>query len=210
YEWSEPTLSLGYFQSIAEVEGNARWRGVPVVRRPSGGGAILHDREVTFTLAMPIDHPLSRRSSALYRAVHDAVSRTLSDLGVLAIRRGTTRDQSDDRIRPFLCFQDRDPEDLVVGPWKLVGSAQRRRAGAVLQHGSLPLGRSKWTPELPGLHDLTDVDATAVDWPETLRRGVPPQLGLRVRSGDWPPTLLARAAELSAEVYSQARWTRRR
>ena len=62
YSWSVPTLSLGYFQPIARAEAEPRWRGVPIVRRPSGGGALWHDREVTYAVVVPRSHPLSRRS----------------------------------------------------------------------------------------------------------------------------------------------------
>lgn len=210
YEWSEPTLSLGYFQAISEVEADPRWRGVAVVRRATGGGAILHDREVTFSLAVPGSHPLARRSGPLYQALHDAVARTLRDRGVAATRRGEPTGPAGDRSRPFLCFQDLDPEDLVVGPWKVVGSAQRRRSGAVLQHGSVSLERSDLTPELPGVSDLARAGARATDWPTVLRAEIPERLGFLVEPIEWPENLLDRSHALFLEVYSQQRWTRRR
>jgi lipoate-protein ligase A len=65
YGWTEPTLSLGYFQSVADLDSDPRWRTVPVVRRPTGGGAIWHDHEITYALAVPRTHPLSHRSREL-------------------------------------------------------------------------------------------------------------------------------------------------
>src|SRR4051812_21709386 len=61
YEWSEPTLSLGYFQKVEAARADPRWRDLPVVRRLSGGGALLHDREITYALVMPRSHPLAGR-----------------------------------------------------------------------------------------------------------------------------------------------------
>src|SRR5947209_20176933 len=53
YSWSVPTLSLGYFQRFAESQADPRWRSVPIVRRPTGGGALWHDREVTYAVVIP-------------------------------------------------------------------------------------------------------------------------------------------------------------
>src|SRR6056297_2447018 len=88
YEWSVPTLSLGYFQSKAEAEADPRWRGVSIVRRATGGGAIWHDRELTYALAVPASHPMARSAKDLYRAVHGAIAGLLADRGVDARRRG--------------------------------------------------------------------------------------------------------------------------
>src|SRR3954469_7742966 len=74
YGWAEPTLSLGYFQRHADAEADPRWRGVPIVRRPTGGGAIWHHHELTYALILPAAHPLARPNVALYHAVHSAVA----------------------------------------------------------------------------------------------------------------------------------------
>src|SRR5262249_47536189 len=156
------------------------WRGVAVVRRPTGGGAIWHDREGTYALAVPRGHTLARRSADLYRAVHGAIARPLRELGGDAHRPGDHAPAPEEG-RPFLCFADRDPEDVVIGPHKVVGSAQRRRHGAVLQHGSLLLARSTAAPELPGVNDLTGLSIDAAGWSEALRRRVPEALGFAAR-----------------------------
>src|SRR6516162_5688804 len=74
YEWSVPTLSLGYFQSMEEVDSDPRWSSVPIVRRPSGGGALWHDLEVTYAVVVPGDHPATRPSRSLYRTIHQAIA----------------------------------------------------------------------------------------------------------------------------------------
>ncbi|QDV35192.1 lipoate--protein ligase family protein [Tautonia plasticadhaerens] len=153
YEWSVPTLSLGYFQSRSEAEADPRWRGAGLVRRATGGGAIWHDRELTYALAVPSSHPMARGAKDLYRAVHAAIAGLLADRGVEVRRRGE-QEARVGRDRPLLCFADRDAEDLVVSGSKVLGSAQRRKAGALLQHGSLLLFGSERTPELPGLEGL--------------------------------------------------------
>ncbi|HEX8199322.1 MAG TPA: lipoate--protein ligase, partial [Isosphaeraceae bacterium] len=99
YGWTEPTLSLGYFQALDEARADPRWRDVPIVRRPTGGGAIWHHHEVTYALAVPRAHPLAARAPDLYRAVHAAIAGALRDRGVAAVRRGSAGDAP--RPRPL-------------------------------------------------------------------------------------------------------------
>jgi hypothetical protein len=65
YQWSEPTLSLGYFQRYADRNQHHASRNCAIVRRQSGGGAILHDRELTYSLVLPPGHPLGRNPNGL-------------------------------------------------------------------------------------------------------------------------------------------------
>ncbi len=88
YSWSEPTLSLGYFQPIAEAEREGRFAEVAIVRRLTGGGAIWHDRDLTYALIVPRSLELAHRASDLYRAVHGAIADSLARLGVPVQARG--------------------------------------------------------------------------------------------------------------------------
>ena len=88
YGWAVPTLSLGYFQRMADVRSDPRWEGRPVVRRPTGGGAIWHHHELTYAVAVPPTSPLVRPNTALYRAVHGAIAGLLVERGIPARRRG--------------------------------------------------------------------------------------------------------------------------
>ena len=160
YRWREPTLSLGYFQPIAQRTDHPPSREMAVVRRLSGGGALVHDHELTYSLALPASQPLTQNHKNLYTLVHQALINTLRDLGIHA------RMQHDDSVNstspaeaPFLCFQRHGPGDVLMSgsggqPVKILGSAQRRRRGALLQHGSLLLATSRSAPELPGLDEL--------------------------------------------------------
>ncbi len=208
YAWSEPTLSLGYFQHIADARSEPRWDGVPIVRRPSGGGALWHDHELTYMLVVPRSHPLAMKPSALYRAVHAAIAQMLRAGEIAADRRG--EDRTGAGARPFLCFLDRDPEDVLLSGAKVVGSAQRRRPGAVLQHGSLLLRRSAATPELPGLSDLSMSASGGVDWAARLGIVIPSTLGLDPKPGRVSECEAARARSLAVEVYGCETWTERR
>ncbi len=210
YGWTEPTLSLGYFQTFSEIQANPRWRDVPVVRRSTGGGALWHDREITYALAVPSAHPLARRTRDLYALVHLAIADLLQSLGAPARRRGEPGARSQP-TRPFLCFTDEDAEDIVIGTHKVVGSAQRRRSGAVLQHGSLLLEASSRTPELLGIRDLAALPEDPVGWlAGWFEQTIPQALGRSARAQPWEPLLQERAVEREFSVYRSPGWTQRR
>jgi lipoate-protein ligase A len=109
-----------------------------------------------------------------------------------------------------LCFADRDPEDIVNSGFKVVGSAQRRRAGAILQHGSLLLKQSDRTPELLGVCDLAGVSQDPRFWSGLVQEKIARALELQPVACDLPAAVSRRAAELEENVYRVAAWTGRR
>ena len=151
YGWSKPTLSLGYFQTAASRLNDPLLAELPYVRRPSGGGAIVHHHELTYALTLPPGPPWQKRGESWIQRMH-AMIRTV--LQYLSIRIPTTCAVEEKKLDPFLCFRHHTPCDLLIGPHKVVGSAQRKSRGALLQHGSILLAQSPHTPSLPGLHEL--------------------------------------------------------
>lgn len=140
YGWSAPTISLGYFQPYSDYAALPPPAGqLPVVRRFTGGGAILHDLEMTYSLTLPLDHPLlaGRGPSGLYEVVHRAFARLLAEAGVRTS--GGPQDGGASQRGPFFCFERHGRYDLLIDGAKVLGSAQRRTRTAVLQHGSLIL-----------------------------------------------------------------------
>src|SRR5262249_30622801 len=108
----------------------------------------------------------------------------------------------------LLCFTGRDPEDIVGMGHKLVGSAQRRRGGAVLQHGSVLLARSPDVPELAGICDVAEqLHRRASDWGQPLRQRMPTPLVLEPRAIGLPDPLRSQALELERSTYRTAAWT---
>lgn len=198
--WSEPTLSLGAFQAIAEARAHRALAGLRIVRRPSGGGAILHGSDVTLSVAVPRLHPCGGTPQRLYDAVHEALVAELSACGVEAglsaggvlARAGRGGRSGSDRVDPdpgpeapsaagptaegpLLCFDRRAVGDVVVpvpdgrfgSDAKILGSAQRRLRGAVLQHGSLLLAANRLVPEEsrhPGLEELQRRSGSGGGW----------------------------------------------
>jgi len=168
YEWTPATLSLGYFQSAAQREQHAASRDCPLVRRASGGGAILHDRELTYSVAMPQAAARENQTSALYDLFHESLILALAEFGVpaalfLPTERNCVPEVRQNAAPAFLCFQRRTCGDVVYQGAKIVGSAQRRRRGAVLQHGSILLARSPHAPELLGIGELTGIAISPAD-----------------------------------------------
>ena len=129
YRWDPPTLSIGRNQRMEA-------QSVPVVRRPTGGKAVWHDHEVTYAVAAPIALFGSLRDA--YCEIHTRLANALRFLGVdvtLAPYRPTVRPSDG----PASCFAQPVGGEILVGGRKLVGSAQVRRSGVFLQHGSILL-----------------------------------------------------------------------
>jgi len=216
YGWTVPTLSLGYFQSLAEARADTRWASVPVVRRPTGGGAIWHEHELTYALVVPVEHPMARSRTDLYRVVHAVFAEVLRNCGAggngepgVGNSSVGIAPQQTEHKRPLLCFTDRNPHDIVIGGFKVVGSAQRRRAGAVLQHGSLLLDLSDRTPELRGVRNVADIPLGLREWSDQLLERIPGALGLRSFAVPVPGAVRDRARKLAETIYRKSDWTAR-
>lgn len=160
YAWDRPTLSLGRHERARDRFDAARIaaQGIGVVRRPTGGRALLHDREVTYSVTAPVGAPgfaPSLRES--YAAINSVLLDALARLGVSATIAGSAR-----RLRPLrpegaACFAEPSAGELTVGGAKLVGSAQLREEGALLQHGSILLADDQ-----PAIDALRTSDAAAL------------------------------------------------
>jgi len=177
YSWCEPTITLGYFQDGTQGL-DPRLAQCPRVRRLTGGGAILHDHEITYSCVIPRTHPIARTPISLYATIHQAIIVLLARCGVdCCMREEAVAAQKDagTGADPFLCFLRSDPRDVVLAEHKVIGSAQRRRRGKILQHGSVLLRASRLTPEIPGVADLNadfKIDEFERFLPETLATAV--------------------------------------
>ncbi len=199
YTWSEATISLGYFQREApELQPGGRFHGLPAVRRLSGGGAILHHQELTYSCTLPGTHPLAEEPSRLYDELHRHIRLALAELGARVEPRGIV--EGDDK--PFLCFARGDRRDLLCRGFKVVGSAQRRRRRAVLQHGSILLRRSPFLPEFPGLLDLEQTKFDESRLARELVRHCARVLGASIQPGTLTPEEQTLARHLRDHKYA--------
>lgn len=209
YFWSEPTVSLGYFQRYADRQTHAASRGCPLVRRSTGGGAIVHDRELTYSFTTGIPTHVRSSLADYYDVFHETLIQELAERGIAArlCSAAPPRKRQDE---PFLCFLRRAERDVLIGDSKIAGSAQRRRRGALLQHGSVLLQRSAAAPELAGIAELLSVVLDPKEFAECWARRVAANLGLTLRSDSPTSREKAAAERICGSQYAHPDWTNRR
>ena len=134
YGWSRPTLSFGRHESVrGRFDPNVLEReNVGAVRRPTGGRVLMHDREVTYSVTAPA--PEEERLKESYRRINAMLMSAIARLGVQVAAAPVSAPR---RPGGAACFAEPSAGELVVDGRKLVGSAQVRERGALLQHGSI-------------------------------------------------------------------------
>lgn len=227
YGWEPPTLSVGYFQSVRrdiDLERCAQ-RGVPVLRRPTGGRAILHHQELTYSVVTAQDDPLVAggiRES--YSRIAASIARGLAILGI-EVGEGVAEKGA--RPRSPACFDAAMPHELVVLGRKLVGSAQVRRWSSILQHGSILLGvnaeelfslfkyrsedarRRSWKAfegRVVGLGELLDTPPSPATVAQAMKRGFEESLGVELQTGELTRQERELALRLAQEKYASDQW----
>lgn len=218
YSWLRPTLSLGMHERARLDPAAVAARGVDVVRRPTGGRALLHHREVTYSVTAPTR---GQSLSETFRAINALLLDALRRLGVEATeaeRRG--RATAPDGAA---CFAEPNVGELVVGGRKLVGSAQRRDEHALLQHGSILLaddqamvaslrGNAEPVPPAATLRDALGRDVSVGDVHAAMRAALHAASGaapVELRDAELRRTLGDDIARLERH-YRDPAWTWRR
>jgi lipoate-protein ligase A len=214
YTWQPPALSLGYFQHFRAMSSHPviKRTGAVITRRMTGGDAILHIHELTFSLVGAEGRPpFDGTVESSYHRIHLALAEGFKTLGISASLReaahATPGPAEDPEGR---CFYRVTSYDLVAGGAKLVGSAQRRTQGRVLHHGSIPLAAN---PLTPGASDLSGLAGRTIPCPEaarTVRRGFEKCFAIRFTEWQPPRSVLEASADLAGSKYGAADWVRRR
>jgi lipoate-protein ligase A len=229
YAWSPPCLSLGRGQPLADVDQAAcRAAGVDIVRRPTGGRSILHTDELTYSVALlQSDRRAEGGIVESYRRLSEGLLAGLNRLGVPAV-------QAVDRSPPgvevtAVCFETPAYYEITVGGRKLVGSAQWRAQGGVLQHGTLPLygdlariidclaltdqerdsQRQRLYLQALTLEEARGRRVSFAAAAQALAEGFAHVLNLALQPGDPAPGERARAAQIRDSVYAAPGWTGR-
>lgn len=224
YAWNPPCVSLGYFQSARDVHQElCQERGIDLVRRLTGGRAILHQDELTYSVVVDEGTLGARGVVASFRRICSAIIAGLQRVGIEAELKATKDRLSDRRAADAACFATAARCDLMCKDRKVVGSAQVRRANALLQQGSLPLtfGFDLARELLPGASDLRSkvIDArTAAGKPalsahclaQALRCGFREAFDLEPVDDELTADERRCAQELCARKYSNVEWTCRR
>ena len=232
YGWKPFCLSLGYGQRLRDADrGALQARGWDLLRRPTGGKAILHGDELTYSLCLPIDHRLARGDViSSYRRLSVGLLRALLRLGLPASAAPKDTGSSQGEVGP-ICFEMPSPYEITVAGRKLIGSAQMRRKGVLLQHGTLPL-----RGDVARICDVLafDSDAARDQARQSLRQRATTLAHALGRELDWSEVALAladscaaaydlealpgalseseaqRAAELTATRFGNPAWTDKR
>lgn len=141
FNWNPPALSLGFAQPHTDVDfGNLEAKCWTLVRRPTGGRAILHIDELTYSVTAPLDDPILTGSLLKsYRTISYALLQALARLGVDAVGDKEYPNGNGKSAPNPVCFETPSNYEITAGGKKLIGSAQARKYGGLLQHGSLPL-----------------------------------------------------------------------
>ena len=234
YGWEPPALSLGYFQSLEEKvdRESCRARGIDVVRRLTGGRAILHDRELTYSLT--VREELNLLDSSIvksYREISQGLVKGLKKLDIPVSLTPHQRGQKAPRGDSAACFDTPSWYEVVIDGKKLIGSAQTRKWDTLLQHGSLPLTldadlifdlfkidnerrRKKlkrfFLKHSTGLYQHTEKKYSPETLEKYLVRGLSEHFAVEIRPGSLTEGERQLAAELSRNKYSQKRWNARK
>lgn len=217
YGWDSPTLSLGRNQ---RARGHydlaaARTLGVSFVRRPTGGRALLHHREITYSVAMPAQS--AARAAAAYFFINEVLLEGLRGLGVSASR-ATGASHLPPGLRP--CFDAPSAHEIVIEERKLIGSAQWRHGDTLLQHGSILVRDDQSTisrlmldqlaspPVAASLHDALGWDPGIGDAARPMREALEKHVGGAV--GDFDPQVEGPDVLELQRNYSDDSWTWRR
>ncbi len=232
YSWTPPAVSLGYGQDVeGEIDPRQCDRhGIGLVRRITGGRAVLHDQELTYSLVAQESHPaLGSSSGVMIRTVSEALIGTLRQFGIPAeIARDGRCGMGG---KGDVCFTATGRNEVTVRGKKLAGNAQRRSGGRVLQHGSILLGpgHRKLPLLMPG-HARARRDAIArllnertvsvseliprapsfEEWTDCLSRSFLEQLNLEGRMDVLDADERRMAESLVRTRYGSADWTWRR
>lgn len=234
YAWDPPCLSLGYAQPVLDVDlDRLAAQGWDLVRRPTGGRAILHTDELTYAVTGPVDEP--RLEGSILESYKRLATGLLQGLQILAVPaeshhppvENSARDP--DRTKP-ICFEVPGSYEITVNGKKLIGSAQARKKFGVLQHGTIPLtGDLKRITQVLRYPDqaardqagarllkrATTVEASlhrVVDWDtaaEAIRTAFQETLNIVLEPGDLTRAERAKADELVAQKFGNLAWNGR-
>jgi lipoate-protein ligase A len=155
YAWQPSCLSLGYGQPVAAIDmRRLQAVGYDFVRRPTGGRAVLHAQEMTYSVILPPNHPIGDGGVIpCYQRISRAL---LSGLNYLGVQTEATAQERRGGQNGPVCFATPSYYEVMANGSKLIGSAQLRRKAGVLQHGSLPLAG-----DIGAICDLLHYDSEA-------------------------------------------------
>ena len=197
YGWRPAAVSIGYFQRIEDPSlQEYKRQKLTIVRRFTGGGAILHKNEITYSLACPTNEFIAFSNiEKTQQLVHQAIILALQSLRINAqLKRKQTK-----KPDPYFCFVNPAKDDVVEDGQKIVGSAQRRRNRTFFQHGSI-----KISPE------IKEEKKNRGEIIDSLGLGFEKKFGIRLLPGQLTREEVKLSRELREVKYSTRSWNYRR
>jgi lipoate-protein ligase A len=240
YGWNPATLSIGYFQKAQEVDGEAlQQEGIGFVRRPTGGRAVLHDKELTYSIIVSETYPgIPRNVTEAYRVLSEGLLQGFRALGLSAEMVQLASDDEKEKYASAgsaACFDSPSWYELVVEGRKIAGSAQVRQKDVVLQHGSILLDmdtdqlfrllkfsnekiaermKQSFTKKAVAINDLLLAQGkppvTLGQVEEAFRREIATGLGVQLVDAELTPYEQELANQLAQDKYGSEAWNFRR
>jgi len=188
YSWRHPAATFGYFQRYGAVEKLTRLR--PLIRRPTGGGLVLHDRDWTYSLVFPAGHPWHQfKARQSYRLLHEWLQASFEECQLTTSLCPSPRAEG-----PGQCFVGAEQHDLLWQDRKIAGAAQRRTKLGLLIQGSIQPPR----------------EVGRADWEQAMRAAGSKRWQLQWTPLEADPDLLAQARILAADAYGTAAFNKKR
>lgn len=237
YGWNPPTLSLGYFQGAhTEVDfDRLQARGLGFVRRQTGGRAVLHDQELTYSIVVSEKHPgIPSSVIEAYRVLNQGLLQGFRHLGLdahMVSLAGEDEKRRYESLGSAACFDSPSWHELVVEGKKVAGSAQVRQHGVVLQHGSILLDmdidllfdvlrfpneqvkermKRGFRGKAVAINEVRKQEATLEEVAEAFYKGFSEGLGITLERGELTPWERAKAEELAQKKYGTTEWNMKR
>ena len=231
YDWAPYTLSLGHAQPVADVNIPAlKENNWSLVRRPTGGRAILHADEMTYSVCAPTDEPtISGGVLESYQKISSALLRALEIIGLSADSKKKKESDSGLSHDP-VCFQYPSDYEITFHEKKLIGSAQARKKNGVLQHGSIPLfgdisriievlsfsdenkrqdAKERLLQRATTLKESLGKDISWFEFASAISEGFRQSLGIDFDKSSLSKMELARAMQIIREKFANDLWTLR-
>ncbi len=217
YTWSSPSISIGTLQKIKkdiDLEKCAKDQ-IPVVRRPTGGRAVFHDKELTYAVILPLGHPLTRQGiQTSYCTISETFIVGLHKLGIEAKLEKQTMGNKN-YPNEISCFATTTQFEVTLQHYKIIGSAQYRQKGVLLQQGSIllsspssiePYFKNTLHPQ-KGIEDLLNIHRELKDYRDAIMEGFKEKLSIDFQNQALTQRIIARSVQVRQYKYLDPQWT---